>query len=477
MGYRGLFRGSNRGASNFSTSTNDVVSPAKKKSVRKRKLEASKPKHIATSEEGEGDEFSLPGSVNLAFKYPPLQPQHKLKESLNTTNSDEMSTMSQDGLLQDTSSSFVVFDFEPEVSLDLGICFDPYKYSANIDQPSRFQQRGLKNYNYYNMQRDQSSKKINTISTDEEILNERKHGNNLQRNMSYHNSRWKEVEEDHNQYLERRFNRHRIERYLDILCPPDCDDSTNGHGAKKNKHNIPVPPQEKIKMFNQENESDLINKRLSLDINSSSAVMIKDDINLPTDNHIDANESISNEKVGKSNDGFSLKEDINDSIKYSSESYKPPQLYGIFGKMPSLIDISTPNDDEDYSTIADSVLEMDDLLTPPEQEKETTTPTHLSTPNHNINIKQINSYYTNQSPNGVENFDQKKFKFETTDIQSSHHDRSKAFSRSPTTGLVSISSPTTTTTTYTSTNILKIKSRLREIETEYQHIKACLVAT
>ena len=237
---------------------------------------------------------------------------------------------------------------------------------------------------------------------------------------------WEHIEETHNQYLARRYDRHHIERYLEYLCPVDTNESLDWWEAKF-ESSFPrlanfVESEETFK-FDNTNDSQGVTET------STIPTFLK--VPLLTETPIEEDDTQCQALPLCENN------EIKSITSFAGENM--PLI--ILEDIPLSIGISTLiHSDEDDSTIADSVLDgsldgsLDENL---------------------INIKQINSYSTNQSPRGVGDFHQSK--------RSQQQESFESMSSSQ------LTSPTCTSSqvSYSSKNVLKIKSRRRLLESDY----------
>jgi hypothetical protein len=395
------------------------------KKIRKRKL-LNKEDHKSTF-----DDCSI--NLSLLFSNHGANDQ----QSVSTQNTEEMSII--DSAPKKMMSSTYVFDFDPGVSLDLGIDFNANVAISNgtKDQP-----------------------------------NHRK--------------------ENHNEFLARKFNRKRIEKTLDLLCPVEIDNS-----VVEKKYCVKIDNRVEEKNHPAKIDSGVVDKKITAQ--ESKRSLISTSI-----------EGFSIE-AGQLNDSGHM-ESGNDEFGIQPGAIHPRKIQTMYAKIPTSIDFI--NDyEEDGSTIGDGTFAFENEIG--RKDNNATLRLESESPDKEesqLSIMPSSTYDTNCSPNGVEDFDlihsvpkkgayynhrQMEISSPTVQVQTTQNQQRRMISttlsksndaiihvKSRLNSLAATAnvykgkpiSPISFTSfsssnSYDSVNILKIKSRLRQIEAEYHRIK------
>lgn len=402
------------------------------KKIRKRKL-LNKEDHKSTF-----DDCSI--NLSLLFSNHGANDQ----QSVSTQNTEEMSVI--DSPPKKMMSSTFVFDFDPGVSLDLGIDFNANVAIRNgsKDQPNH-------------------------------------------------------IKENHNEFLARKFNRKRIEKTLDLLCPVEIDNS-----VVEKKYSVEIDNSVEEKKNPVNIDSSVVDKKITAQKSKRSLITT-------------SIEGFSVE-AGQLNDSGhmesgSIYDGIDDEFGIQPGAIHPTRIQTMYGKIPTSIDV-TADYEEDGSTIGGGTFTFENEIGRKDT-KATLRPESKSPDKEEsqMSIMLSSTYDTNCSPNGVEDFDRipsgpikgayynhgqmeisspavqvqtttqdQQRKIISTTLSNSNdaiiHVKSRLNSLAATANVykgkpmspISFTS-LSSSNSYESVNILKIKSRLRQIEAEYHRIK------
>ena len=435
------------------------------------------------------EERSLECSVHYSSIFPSQRSLENVTQSTANTT-DAMSVMSNYVNLKKENEKKVHFDFDPGLGL---------------------------NKNSYEIQ--SQGNKSDSIPTDLEVQNHLRPNNT--------DIKAERVEENHNQYIAKKFNRARIEFYLDLLCPPE----------------------ENVEDSYQEPVQEIPLSALEFALPHLPNKGPDNDFNLTRSSSTEENQS----KLTKSLEGFSLEADgINTAevVPYESSYYESAftdhendgnrKLNFIIRtsmkmKVPSSININVNNDADDELTIGESEIDEGEIIKNGVATSPSLEPSipgrinEMMKDESQMMIQLTNTYDTTNSPTGIEGFDlaqlrsspivdtrltspdniaginpqhlslhnetkhyynpmataatgnkmnkrSNDFKIKLDTQEKENHLRSRldriaklTSSQSP--SVKSFASPMT----YNSANITKIKSRMRQIESQYAKLRVSTV--
>ncbi len=434
------------------------------------------------------DEHSIGASLRLSAL---LTSHHETdRGSLSTPSTAEMSCVNSPTSQVEKSHNKFEFVFDPDVSHDLGISFGA-KDSSD------------RNRNIHNRRYSRYSLKTDDADAASDLAVERLRDLPEQHNKD--DPETKNVKENHNQYLARRYNRQRIERGLDFLCPPGSDDDVSIGGAiwkGKDKNNIMTKKRPMTKESRRSVEKSFEGFSLNPAVN------------------LDGSNAVIQSKSDQASERNKFDDEPSKTIDQPFTNIVATKIRPLFEKIPTSIHVTLNNDGDE------SVLSGNESYQSHRSEEGTNMTSleqvHLS---HQPRIKSgfdivkpSSTYDTNCSPTGVDDFDEisselylhKDVNLETNKKSSNpqpstlspihtqdsqfpmkksnmpvHYNTNEAIIH-----LKSRLNDLTATTpcrvpmsynsvaspgSYSSANILKIKSRLRRIESEYKQIRTCVV--
>eukprot|EP00551_Chaetoceros_affinis_P008219 CAMPEP_0203664032 /NCGR_PEP_ID=MMETSP0090-20130426/1529_1 /ASSEMBLY_ACC=CAM_ASM_001088 /TAXON_ID=426623 /ORGANISM="Chaetoceros affinis, Strain CCMP159" /LENGTH=526 /DNA_ID=CAMNT_0050527131 /DNA_START=80 /DNA_END=1660 /DNA_ORIENTATION=- len=450
------------------------------------------------------DAYSQDNSLQLS---PLLSSLHETDQSFSTPSTAEMSIPNTPISTTEKPQLKFEFDFDPAVVLDLGIVSDANAiWRHGSDNNVRMNSR---RYSQYSLRTDDAD-----AATDVAV----EHVRDLSE-PSKHDAEINHMKENHNQYLARRYNRQRIERCLDFLCPPDSDDDCSISGIiqrrrekdeKKQTQNIQpqsqseekqtLPKRPMTKEGNQSLEKSFLGFSLDPALGSSAAILSKSDQG-------DERARLNTEPSKTA-----------DQANINTLSLRP-----LLERIPTSIDVTFDND-ADESVLSGNESDSSQRA---EGTKSITSSQKKQSPQYQAqigcnqgDIKPRRARDTNCSPTGVDDFDETSADFDlhqklneptikssvpyTSTLAPIHMQTTQALVQrivkdppteySPNQTIIQLKSklnnltPNTSSrrmsvsynsvaspTSYNSANILKIKSRLRQIESDYKQIRTCVV--
>jgi hypothetical protein len=479
--------------------------------------------------------------------------------SMSTANTADMSVFSpipiRSPTPQDKQSSQFHFDFDPGISLDLGIDFDPIaallkQSAANMNMSTNMSMNVNMNTKSERKSPTLTDNDNVTAATDTELEHVRDWTSKrltvpapAESQKSYHDDADPDVnaivDEHYNEYIARKFNRERIEQYLDFICPPPTEDEdVNLKQPKQLNQEL------RKSLFSRQGSKSEVEKSMksimgfSLEAGMMGSGSGKDLEFSIHDIKYDAYDNVNDDD--DNNDPY-LKHGFTSKVQNESRRSK------LQVQIPSSINIMVEADniDSDASTIADcSTSEgtagiqqgsSSNKITPNLSERVQSKPDNQQEGIYPLELRKSYTHDTTTSPNGIDMFDQFINNANDNDnddynnLQKASHNQKVNFTRvtspqqvnfswatnpqpsalseqkqasrqsltmkydskdaliqlksrlqkltpdtpscqSPVSvmmGMSSVASPNS----YKSANIMKIKSRLRNIETQYNQIR------
>lgn len=398
----------------------------------------------------EEEDFSLKRVVRFSSLFSSQNHSENATESTADTSVDAMSAMSPEQSRNDRGTNKIAnvqFDFDPGLGLNRNCEIQPNKEIRGHEE------------------RD-------TIPTDLGVQKENKSNNQMYR--PYHVDY---IEENHNQYIARKFDRRRINFYLDLLCP--SDDIVEEDSYQEQMH----APKKEINRSRSASEESNSKLTKSFEGFSLEAAELND--------------------PSKGGDFTDLKQHEGEKLNYSDFSARLDAIIrkGMSGKVPSSIDINVTNDSDDEITLNSFKDEPQSQMMIPHSDTHDArnSPTGIEefdftnqqdpklltrwnsadhvqfTPNNNSSTMYYNEpklYYqpmaTSNRPNSARMIQNSKARVDHLRTRMDNIAKSSSY-LSP--SVKSFCSPVT----YSSANIAKIKSRMRLIESQYNELKVLTV--
>ncbi len=320
------------------------------------------------------EDLSLECSIHYSSIFPS---QRSLESGTQSTaiTTDAMSTMSNHGIVPETNEKIVQFDFDPGLRLNKKSC----DIQIQVD-------------------------KSDSIPTDLKVQDHLRH-----RNADVKNEH---IEENYNQYIAKKFNRSRIEFYLDLLCPPE-------ENVKEDSYQEPVQevPLTELEFAlphlpNKGPDNDYkLTRTFSEEENQSKLTKSFEGFSLEADDIRTAKvipyepsyyESGFTDQENHHGEETKIENDENNRLNFIIRTRMKV-------KVPSSININVINDADDELTIGESEIDEGEIIT----NGDTISPSLVpSVPGHEtmkdesqMMIQLTDTYDSTNSPTGIEEFD------------------------------------------------------------------------